>query len=34
MGGRTSEKRDVEEVADDKPHELAEDKRGEASPEW
>ena len=33
MGGRTSEKRDVEEVADDEPHELAEDKRGEASPE-
>ena len=33
MGGRIPEKRDVEEVADDKPHELAEDKRGEAPPE-
>ena len=33
MGGRASEKRDVEEVADDKPHELAEKERGEAPTE-
>ena len=33
MGGRIPEKRDIEDVADDKPHELAEDKRGEAPPE-
>ena len=33
MGGRTSEKRDVEEVADDKPREFAEEKRSKAPPE-